>query len=95
MNIPHATASRIIFRAQLDGALASSLGRPEVAFRYLQDLAARLAESLHPACDNAANLLIAFALLARVSDARALLETFADLVDGMPSPSPSASEGKK
>lgn len=77
------TASRIVARSELQGII-DSCTTSALAFRAIQNMAARLAESLPPEHDDAANLLIAFAMLVRVSDSRALLDTFADLVDGMP-----------
>ena len=84
IRITNEVASRIIFRTQLDGAIEASRYSNTASFRFLQDIAARLAEDLPEGCEDAANLLIAFAMLARVSDSRTILETFADLVDGIP-----------
>lgn len=86
------TASRIVARAELQGII-DSCTTSALAFRAIQNMAARLAESLPPEHDDAANLLIAFAMLARVTDSPDILSTFADLVDGIPPDTASGVDG--
>jgi hypothetical protein len=73
----------ILFRTSLQCALDRSTS-PGAAFRQLQDLCAKLADDLPPQYDNAANLILAFALLVSPRSALTILETFTDLVDGLP-----------
>ena len=72
----------IIFRVEVQNALDT----PEVAgqFRSLQNISARLAEALPPEYRNAANLLMAFVMTSPPSMADEVLETFANLLDGLP-----------